>query len=102
MVRDGMYDVRVCPCTPTVMQLIKWASASAPTPSGWTDQPAKALRLFPPKAGSRRPQVQNSPNPKARKKIARPRPPRLPLLRSKGGAIFFISSALSAQDLGPE
>ena len=37
---------------------------------GWIDQP-EPLRLFPPKAGSRRPRVQTSPNPKSRKKIAR-------------------------------
>ena len=41
------------------------------SPFGWTDQPVKALRLFPPKAGSRRPQAQKSPNPESRKKIAR-------------------------------
>ena len=40
-------------------------------PSAGLTSRQKALRLFPPKAGSRRPQVQNSPNPKSRKKIAR-------------------------------
>ena len=42
----------------------------------------ETLRLFPPKAGSRRPQCKQSPNPKSR----------------KGGAIFSISSALDALD----
>ena len=39
-------------------------------PFGWTDQPAKVLRLFPPRAGSRRPQVQTThPTPSRGKRL---------------------------------
>ena len=56
VVRDVMYDVRVYPCTPTVMQLIKMDQCHCTGPFGWTDQPEKSLSLFPAKAGSRLPQ----------------------------------------------
>ena len=51
------------------------ANKNGPVPVHWPlrlDCPAgKTLRLFPPKAGSRRPQWPTSSNPKSRKKIAR-------------------------------
>ena len=96
--------VRTCSCTRmsihTCTRHAKFLKGQhqCARPFGWTDQPAKAQRLLPPKAGSRRPRVQNSPNPKSRKKIAR-----LAYLTphssgGRGGAIFSISSALDAQD----
>ena len=36
---DVVYDVRVYPCTPTVMQLIKTDRRQCSSPFGWTDQP---------------------------------------------------------------
>ena len=68
---DHVYVMCVCPYMTTCVQLIKMGWCQRTSPFGWTDQPEKTLRLFPPKAGSRRPQSKKSPNPKARKKIAR-------------------------------
>ena len=59
-----------------------------------------ALRLFPPKAGSRRTQCKLHPTPKARKKIARLAHVTPHSFGGRGGAIFSISSALDA--LHPE
>ena len=84
------------------MQLIKTDRPQCAGPLRLDCPAGTPLRLLPPSAGSRRSQVQKSPNPKARKKIARHAHLSPPLLRRKGGAIFSISSALSAQDLGPE
>ena len=52
---------------------LKLVSANALTPSAGLSSRQKPLRLFPPKAGSRRPQApkKSSPNRKARKQIAR-------------------------------
>ena len=62
------------------------------SPVGWTDQPAKALRLFPPKAGSRRPEVQNLTQPQVEEKDCEARPPHpSPLLRKEGRAQSFPS-----------
>ena len=85
------------------MHLIKMGQCQFTDPFGWTVQPAKkTLRLFPPKAGSRRPQGQKIiTQPQGEEKDCEARPPRSPLLRRKGGAIFSISS-LSAQDPNPE
>ena len=71
------------------------ASASAQAPSaGLTSQ--KPLRLFPPKAGSRRPQVQTITQPQAEEKDCEARPPPTP--SDEGSAIFSTSSALRAPD----
>ena len=45
------------------MHLIKTDQCQCTAPFGWTDQPTKALRLFPPKAGSRFPQCKPHPTP---------------------------------------
>ena len=67
----GPCALRVClSIRASGMHPIKMGQCQCTDPFSWTDQP-EPLRLFPPKAGSRRPQVQKSPNPKARKKIAR-------------------------------
>ena len=68
---DTVYVMCVCPYMTTCKQQISMGWCHCTSPFGWNDQPAKVLRLFPPKAGSKRPQVQTSPNPKSRKKIAR-------------------------------
>ena len=82
------------------MQLIKTGWCQRTSPFNWTVQPAKALRLFPPKAGSRRPRLQNSPNPKSRKKIARFTDLTPHSFGGRGAQSFSIASALSAP--GPE
>ena len=69
------------------------------SPFGWTDQPETP--------GFLRRQVPGFPSaeftqPQGEEKDCEARPPHPPLLRRKGGAIFSISSALSAQDLDPE
>ena len=46
------------------------------------------LRLFPPKAGSRRPQVQTITQPRVEEKDCEARPPRSPLLRRKRAESF--------------
>ena len=72
-------------------------------PAHWPlrlDCPAgKTLSLFPTKAGSRHSQSKTSPNPKARKKIARHAHLTPHSFGGRGGAIFSISSALDALDL---
>ena len=60
-------------------------------PFGWTDQPEKPQRLFPPKAGSRRPQCKPHPTPRRGKRL-RGKPTSLPTPTEEGGgAIFSIS-----------
>ena len=69
------------------VQLIKRAGASAPVPSaGLTSR--NPLRLFPPKAGSVRSRVQNSPNPESRKRIARSAHLTLHSFGGRGGQSF--------------
>ena len=74
-----------------------WTSANAPTASAGLASRKKNLRLFHPKAGSRRPKCTPHPNPR-RGKILRGTPTSPPLLRRKGSTIFSISSALDALD----
>ena len=64
-----MYDVRVYPCTPKVVQLIK--NGLAPMRQSLRlNCPARTpLRLFPPKAGSKRPQCKPHPTPRRRKRL---------------------------------
>ena len=83
------------------VQLIKMGQCQCTDPFGWTDQPEPPT----PVASECRFQASpsaKSPNPKARKKIARHAHLSPLSSRRKGGAIFSISSALSAQELGPE
>ena len=94
---DGVYDVRVCPCTPTVMQLIKTDQCQCAGPFGWTVQPA------PHYACCLRRQVPGVPcanitQPQVEEKDCEARPSHPPLLRRKGCAIFSISSELDALD----
>ena len=96
---DAMYDVRVYPCTPTVMQLIKKANTNVLASSA-------GLSSRKPYACSLREQVPGVPKckitqPQGEEKDCEARPPHPPLLRRKGGAIFSIASALDAQGLGP-
>ena len=96
---DVVYDMRVYPCTPTVMQLIKKASTSVLASSA-------GLSSRQPYACCLREQVPGVPKrkltqPQGEEKDCEARPPHPPLLRRKGGAIFSIASALDAQGLGP-
>ena len=79
-------------------KLIETDRRQCASPFGWTEQPAKALCLLPPSAGSRRPRVQNLTQLQVEEKDCEARPPHSPLLRRKGGAIFSISPALDALD----
>ena len=79
---------------------LKWTSASALVPSAGLASWKTPLHLFPPKAGSRRPQVQTVTQPQGEEKDCEARPPRPPLLRRKGSAIFSISLALDAPGPG--
>ena len=94
---DRVSDTHVCPCAPTRVQLIKTDRRQCTSRFGWTDQPVP-LRLLPPSAGSRRPQVQNITQPQGEDKDCEARPPHSPLLWRKGDAIFSISSVLDALD----
>ena len=85
---DYVYDVCVCPCTPTVMQRIKPDRRQCTSPFGWTDQPEKTLLLFPPKAGSKRPQCKPHPTPSRGKRL-RGTPTSLPTPSEDGGRNLF-------------
>ena len=66
------------------------ASASAPAPSAGLTSRKKPLRLFPPKAGSRRPQCKPHPTPSRGKRL-RGTPTSLPTPTEEGGAQSFPS-----------
>ena len=85
---DVVHYACVCPYAQAACGKLKWTSASALVPTaGLTSR--KPPRLFPPKAGSRRPQVQTITQPQVEEKDCEARPPHpSPLLRRKGGAIF--------------
>ena len=53
------------------MQLIKMDQCQCTCPFGWTDQPEKKPKLVPSEGRFQASPEQNSPNPKARKKITR-------------------------------
>ena len=59
------------------------------SPFGWIVQPAKALRLFPPKADSRRPQVQTITQPQVEEKDCEARPPQPSTPSEEGGRNLF-------------
>ena len=76
----------------------KWSGATRTGPFGWSASWAKFLRLFPPKAGSRRPWCKPQPT-QNEEKGAEARPPRSQLLRRQGTATFSIALALEALGL---
>ena len=85
---DVMYSERVWSCKLTRMQLIKWAGASAPTPSaGLTSR--QSPTPLPPKAGSGRPWCKHLTQPQVAEKDCEARHPHPPLLRRKGGRNLF-------------
>ena len=93
---------RVSGDTHACVQSIKLDLCQRTSPFGWTVQPEKTLSLFPTKAGSRLSQAQILTQPQVEEKDCEARPPHLPLLRRKGGAIFSISSGLDAPGPDPE
>ena len=84
------------------VQLIKWVSASALTPSAGLTSREKSPTPVPSESRFQVSPVQTSPQPQGEEKDCEVRPPLPLLLRRKGEAIFSIASALSAQGLGPE
>ena len=84
---DTVYGVRVCPCTPTIMQIIKMDQCQCTGPFGWTDQPetshACSLRRQVPGVSSAK-----LTQPQGEEKDCEARPLHLPLLRRKGAQSF--------------
>ena len=76
----------------------KWGQCQCTDPFGWTDQPEKPYACSLRRQVPGRPPEANLTQPQVEEKDCEARPPHLPLLRRKGGAIFFISSALDALD----
>ena len=100
VVRTVELHTCVCPYAQAARTELKRTSASALVPSAGLTSRKKTLRLFPPKAGSRRPQCKYITQLQVEEKDCEARPPHPPLLRRKGSAIFSISSGLDAP--GPE
>ena len=73
-----------------------WCSALAPSAGLTSPTPVPSEGRFQASPGAKLTQ------PRVEEKDCEARPPHRPLLRRKGGAIFSISSALDAPNLGPE
>ena len=98
----GRDALRVClSIRASCVQLIKMDQCQRTGPFGWTDQPENP-KPVPSEGRFQASPVKKFTQPQGEEKDCEARPPRLPLLRRKGSAIFSISSALGAQDLGPE
>ena len=97
VVRTWCYTwVSVHPCAR--VQLIKWAIASALASSAGLSSRHPTTPVPSEGRFQASPGAKNSPNPKARKKIARPAHLTSHSFGGRGGAIFSISSALDALD----